>query len=188
MLKKSKWEKEEEFEEQKKIANELVGNTQSDLESEFLEKINQKPKKDQSKNLYQKLRKYHILIDRVVYWNSRHAYLNLLRQFLRKEIGGITFRSEFVGLRGQNISKASEICDRIEEGNKPIPDFYYTSKSDDFSSAIGDLYFEIDLYNPDREDWDWDEFTYSESKLRSIIQEEYVPIFQKCCDLDNSFF
>jgi len=82
----------------------------------------------------------------------------------------------------------TEICDIIEEDKKPIPDFYYTSKSEDFSSLIGDLYFEIDLYDPDREDSDWDEFTYSESKLRSLIHEEYVPIFQKCCDLENSFF
>lgn len=188
MSKKLKREKEDKFEELNKIADALVTNTRSDLEREFLEKMNQKPKKDRSKNLDQKLRNYRILIECFVDWNSRHPYLNLLRQFLRKEIGGITFRLEFFVLRGQNRARVTEICDIIEEDKKPIPDFYYTSKSEDFSSLIGDLYFEIDLYDPDREDSDWDEFTYSESKLRSLIQEEYVPIFQKCCDLENSFF
>jgi len=79
MSKKLKREKEDKFEELNKIADALVTNTRSDLEREFLEKMNQKPKKDRSKNLDQKLRNYRILIECFVDWNSRHAYLNLLR-------------------------------------------------------------------------------------------------------------
>jgi hypothetical protein len=188
MSKKSKQEKEKRFEELNKIANEIITNTQSDAERTFWEAMNKIPKKDRSKNLDRRLANYHILIESVVGWNFCHAYLNLLQQFLRKEIEGTTFRFEFLVLRAKNMSKVTEISDIIEEEQKPIPDFYYTSKSEDFTSAIDDIYFEIDLYNSDREDSDWDEFTYSESKLRSVIQEQYVPIFQKSCDLENSFF
>lgn len=62
--------------------------------------------------------------------------------------------------------KVDEISEIIEEVKKPIPDFYYTSKSEGFSSATDNLYFDIDLYDPDLEDSDWYEVSYSESKLR----------------------
>lgn len=161
-----------------------------------------KPPRDRSKNLSQKLTNYIIVVGASVSWASRQAYLELIQNFLSKKIDGITFQSEFLSLRGQNMSKANEICEKIEDGLKPIPDFYYTSKADDFDSEINDLFFPVEAYvpveaydsdiddsdDPDIDDSYWDEICPSENKLRSIIQEKFVPRFQQSCDLNDSFF
>jgi hypothetical protein len=47
-----------------------------------------------------------------------------------------------------------EFCAIIEDQILPIPDLYYTFKAKDFSSAIDDLYLEIDRYDPNIDDWD----------------------------------
>jgi hypothetical protein len=107
-----------------------------------------------SKNLQQKLTNYHILIEDVVGWNSRQVYLNLFRSFLLNEIGGLTFASEFMKIRNDDMSKVVKLSEKIEEDKKPIPDFCYTSKSEDFNSAIDNIYFAITQYDPDLEDSD----------------------------------
>ena len=136
--------------------------------------------------------RYRILIERSVFWSARQAYLELFKSFLSKKIGGETFRTKFFRLKGQNVRRTYEICNKIEgEIDEKIEeeiDLYYTSKATDFSRVIGNLYFEIDQYEPDIDDWDWNEIVYSESKLRSVILENYLPIIQKSCDLDDSLF
>jgi len=82
----------------------------------------------------------------------------------------------------------NELCAIIEDRILPIPDLYYTFKAQDFSSAIDDLFLEIDRYDPDIDDSDWCNIVYSESQLRSVIQEKFVPRFQQSCDLNDSFF
>ena len=168
-------------EERNKLAKEIVAS--SELDSDILEQLGlfKKPR-DRSKNLSQKLRKYHIVVEQSVFWVSRQAYLELLKSFLEKKIGGITFCSEFLALQRQDMVKVYEISRKIEEGIKPLPDFSYISKSDGFLSKIDDLFFEIDRYSPHIEDSNWNEIVYSESKLRSVIQENYLPIFQKFCE------
>jgi len=81
-----------------------------------------------------------------------------------------------------------ELCAIIEDQILPIPDLYYTFKAKDFSSAIDELYLEIDRYDPNIDDWDWDDIVYSESKLRSVIQKKFVPRLQHSCDLNDLFF
>ena len=83
---------------------------------------------------------------------------------------------------------AKKLYAKIEDQILPLDDLYYTSKAAEFTSAIADLYFEIDQCNSYIEDSDWNNIVYSESQLRSIIQENFVPIFQKSCDLNDSFF
>lgn len=179
-------------EEREQIAQEITAsfNYYNDNDIDILEELlgpSKKPR-DRSKNLSQKLINYNIVVEQGLFWVSRQAYLELLKSFLLKEIDGVTFSSKFFRLRGQNMARADEICEKIEEGIKPIPDFYYISKSDDFNSAIDGLFFAIECYSPNIEDSDWNETVYSESKLRSVIQERYLPILQKSCDLDDSFF
>lgn len=174
-------------EEREELVNEMLSSWESN--DDILEELGPfKKPRDRSKNLIQKLTNYNIVVERAVRWASRQTYLELLKSFLAKEIGGITFRSEFLAFRTQNMIKTDEICKKIEEGIKPIPDFYYISKSEDFCSAIDNIFFAVDQFDPHLEDSDWNEIVYSESKLRSVIQESYLPILQKSCDLDDSFF
>lgn len=91
----------------------------------------------------------------------------------------------------------TEICEKIKKNKDPIPDFevyfYYTSKSADFNCAIDNIFFVIDQYDPNLEDSDsdsnyWDHVVYTKNQLRSVLQEKFLPIIQKSCDLDDSFF
>jgi len=123
-----------------------------------------------------------------VFWASRQAYLELLQSFLSKKIDGETLTSKFFQLRIQDMISTDKLCAIIEDQILPIPDLYYTFKAKDFSSAIDELYLEIDRYDANINDWDWNDIVYSESKLRSVIQEEFVPRLQHSCDLDDSFF
>ena len=144
--------------------------------------------KESSKTPCEKLLSYKIFIEESVFWESRQAYLKMLQKFLQKKIDAATFTSEYFQLRAEHIITAEKLCAKIEDQILPLDDLYYTSKAAEFTSAIADLYFEIDQCNSYIEDSDWNNIVYSESQLRSIIQENFVPIFQKSCDLNDSFF
>ena len=112
----------------------------------------------------------------------------MVQSFLSKKIDGETLTSKFFQLRIQDMMSKDELCAIIEDQILPIPDLYYIFKAKDFSSAIDELYLEIDRYDSDIDDWDWNDIVYSESKLRSVTQEKFVPILQQSCDLNDSFF
>ena len=136
----------------------------------------------------EKLKNYEWIVGDSVFWASRQAYLEVVQSFLSKKIDGETLTSKFFQLRSQDMRSTNELCAIIEDQILPIPDLYYTFKAKDFSSAIDDLFLEIDRYDPTIDDWDWNDIVYSESKLRSVIQEKFVPRLQQSCDLNDSFF
>lgn len=141
-----------------------------------------------SKTLDEKIDNYNSIVQDSIFWASRQNYLEMLQSFLLKKIDVDTFISKYFQLRTKNIIRADELCLIIEDQILPIPDFYYTSKATDFSRTINDLYLKIDLYDKYIDDSDWNEIVYSESKLRSVIQEKFIPRFQRSCDLNDSFF
>ena len=136
----------------------------------------------------EKLKNYEWIVGDSVFWASRQAYLEVVQSFLSKKIDGETLTSKFFQLRSQDMRSTNELCAIIEDQILPIPDLYYTFKAKGFSSAIDDLFLEIDRYDPTIDDWDWNDIVYSESKLRSVIQEKFVPRLQQSCDLNDSFF
>ena len=146
-----------------------------------------KPRKSLKPSI-EKLKNYNLIVEESVFWASRQAYLEVVQGFLSKKIDRETLTSKLFQLRNQDMMSSNELCAIIEDQILPIPDFYYTFKAKDFSSAIDDLYLEIDRYDPDINDWDWDDIVYSDSKLRLVIQEKFVPILQQFCDLNDSFF
>ena len=114
--------------------------------------------------------------------------MEIVQSFLSKKIDGETLASKFFKLRGQDMIRKEEFCAIIEDRILPIPDLYYTFKARDFSSTIDELFLEIDRYDPNIDGWDWNNIVYSESQLRSVIQENFVPRLQNSCDLNDSFF
>ena len=147
----------------------------------------EKPRKS-LKTPIEKVTNYQEVVGDSVFWASRKDYLELSQSFLAKKIDGGTLTSKFFQLRIQDMINTDELCAIIEDQILPIPDLYYTFKAKDFSSAIDELYLEIDRYDPDINDWNWNDIVYSESKLRSVIQEKFVPRLQHSCDLNDSFF
>ena len=145
-----------------------------------------------SKNTLQKLRKYNILVEASVFWASRQAYLELLKSFLSKEIDGVIFSSKFFRLRGQNMARVDEICEKIEESTEPIPDLYYTAKAADFNSAIDALFFIVEPFDPDikenEDNLNLNDVIYGEKTLRLSLQRRILPRLEKSCDLDDSSF
>ena len=146
-----------------------------------------KPRKS-LKTPIEKVTSYNLIVEDSVFWASRQAYLEMVQSFLSKKIDGDILTSKFFQLRGQDMRRKDELCAIIEDQILPIPDLYYTFKATDFTSAISELFLEIDRYDPDIDDGDGYGIVYSESNLRSVIQENFVPIFQKSCDLNDSFF
>ena len=146
-----------------------------------------KPRKS-LKTPIEKVTNYHIVVEDSVFWASRQAYLEMVQSFLSKKIDGDILTSKFFQLRGQDMRRKNELCAIIEDRILPIPDLYYTFKATDFSSAIDELFLEMDRYDPDIDDGDGYGIVYSESNLRSVIQEHFVPRLQKSCDLNASFF
>ena len=140
------------------------------------------------KNTRERLQNYRVLIQDVIVWDSKQFYLDLLKDFLTNKIDGGTFCSKFLEIRYKNLFRISEICNKIEEDIMPIPNFLYTSESGNFAAALDDLFFEVERYDPDIDDSDWNEVGCSENQLRSIIQETYAPILQQSCNLDSEFF
>ena len=172
-------------EEREKLAQELIA-TDLDFDLDILGP-SKKPRKS-LKTPLEKLKNYNSIVGDSVFWASRQAYLEVVQSFLSKKIDGETLTSKFFQLRSQDMMSTDELCAIIEDQILPIPDLYYTFKAKDFSSAIDELYLEIDRYDPNINDWDWDNIVYSESKLRSVIQEKFVPRLQHSCDLNDSFF
>lgn len=85
----------------------------------------------------------------------------MVKSFLSKKIDRETLTSKLFQLRGQDIISTDELCTIIEYQILTIPDFYYTFKAKDFSSAIDELYLEIDRYDPNIQDLDWNDIIYS---------------------------
>ena len=171
--------------EREKLAQELIA-ADLDFDLDILG-----PSKEPRKSLktpIEKLKNYNLIVGDSVFWASRQAYLEVVQSFLSKKMDGETLTSKFFQLRNQDMMSTDELCAIIEDQILPIPDLYYTFKAKEFSSAINELYLEIDRYDPNIDDWDWDDIVYSESKLRSVIQEKFVPILQNSCDLNDSFF
>ena len=172
-------------EELNKLAQEII-EADSDLTLSILG-----PSKNLRKSLktpIEKVDSYNLIVEDSVFWASRHTYLEIIQNFLSQKINGETLTSKFFKLRTKDMMRADELCAIIEDQIVPIPDLYYTFKAKDFTRAIDELYLEIDRYDSDIDDWDWNDIVYSESKLRSVIQEEFVPILQNSCDLNDSFF
>jgi len=174
--------------EREKLAQELIA---VNLDLDILDILgpSKKPRKS-LKPPIEKLTNYKCIVGDSVFWASRQAYLEVIKSFLSKKIDGETFTSKFFQLRIQDMMSTDELCAIIEDQILPIPDLYYTFKAKNFSSAIDDLYLEIDRYDPNIDDDDWDLYNivYSESQLRSVIQEKFVPILEQSCDLNDSFF
>ena len=174
--------------EREKLAQELIA-ADLDLSLEILG-----PSKKRRKSLkppIEKLTNYKCIVGDSVFWASRQAYLEVVQSFLSKKIDGETLTSKFFQLRSQDMMSTDELCAIIEDQILPIPDLYYTFKAKDFSSAIDELYLEIDRYDPNIHDDDqshWNDIIYSESQLRSVIQKNFVPRLQHSCDLNDSFF
>ncbi len=180
--------KRKERKEREKVAQELqeLLAADPDFDLDFLG-----PSKKQRKSLktpIEKLKNYNLIVGDSVFWASRQVYLKVVQSFLSRKIDGETLTSKFFQLRTQDMMSTKELCAIIEDQIPPIPDLYYTFRATDFSSTIDELYLEIDRYDPDIDDWDWNNIVYSESELRSVIQENFVPRFQKYCDLNDSFF
>lgn len=171
--------------EREKLAQELIA---ADLDFDLDILGPSKNSRKSFKTPIEKLKNYNLIVGDSVFWASRQAYLEVVQSFLSKKIDGETLTSKFFKLRSQNMMSTDELCAIIEDQILPIPDLYYTFKAKDFSSAIDELYLEIDRYDPNIDDWDWDDIVYSESKLRLVIQEKFVPRLQNSCDLNDSFF
>ena len=172
-------------EEREKLARELIA-ADLDFDLDILG-----PFKELRKSLktpIEKLKNYNSIVGDSVFWASRQAYLEVVQSFLSKKIDGETLTTKFFQLRSQDMISTDELCAIIEDQILPIPDLYYTFKAKDFSSAIDELYLEIDRYDPNIDDWDWNDIVYSESKLRSVIQKKFVPRLQHSCDLNDLFF
>jgi len=161
-----------------KLAQKLIA-ADLDLDLDILGP-SKKPRKS-LKTPIEKLKNYKLIVGDSVFWASRQAYLEVVQSFLSKKIDGETLTSKFFQLRSQDMMRTDELCAIIEDQILPIPDLYYTFKAKNFSSAIDDLYLEIDRYDPKIDDWDWNDIVYSESKLRSVIQES----FRSQVDLDQ---
>ena len=171
--------------EREKLAQELIA-ADLDFDLDILG-----PSKEPIKSLktpIEKIKNYNSIVGDSVFWASRQAYLEVVQSFLSKKIDGETLTTKFFELRSQDMISTDELCAIIEDQILPIPDLYYTFKAKDFSSAIDELYLEIDRYDPNIDDWDWDNIVYSESKLRSVIQKKFVPRLQHSCDLNDLFF
>ena len=173
--------------EREKLAQELIA---ADLDFDLDILGPSKNPRKSFKTPIEKVKNYNLIVEDSVFWASRQDYLELLQNFLSKKMDGETLTSKFFQLRTQNIINMRELCAIIEDDIRPIPDLYYTFKATEFSSAIDELYLEIDRYDPniDIDDWDWYNIVYSESQLRSVIQEKFVPSLQQSCDLNDSFF
>ena len=171
------------FEEREKLAQELIA---TDFSLDCLVPT-KKPIKS-LKTPIEKVKNYQFIIEDSVFWASRQAYLDLLQSFLSKKIDGETLTSKFFQLRTQDLIRINKLIVIIEDQILPIPDLYYTFKATDFSSTINELYLEIDRFDPEIDGFDWSNIVYSESQLRSVIQEQFVPELQKSCDLNDSFF
>ena len=169
--------------EREKLAQKLIA-ANFDLDLDILLGPSKKPRKS-LKTPIEKLKNYKLIVGDSVFWASRQAYLEVVKSFLSKKIDGETLTSKFFQLRSQDMISTDELCAIIEDQILPIPDLYYTFKAKNFSSTIDDLYLEIDRYNPNIDDWDWDDIVYSESKLRSVIQEKFVPRLQQSGDLND---
>lgn len=172
-------------EERDKLAQEIIVG-EADLDLSILGP-SKKPRKS-LKTSIEKVINYQIVVGDSLFWASHHAYLELLQSFLLKKIDGDTLTSKFFQLRIQDMINTDELCVIIEDQILPILDFYYTFKANDFSIIIDELYLEINLFDPNINNWDWNDFVYSESKLRSLIQENFVPRLQHSSDLNDSFF
>ena len=159
------------FEERKKILEEILASGNSNFET-LIDSM--KEGKKSSKSPTEKLESYNFIVYDIVFWASRQVYLKLIQSFLSKKIDGRTLESQFFELRINNMKESEELCRIIEDQILPIPDFCYTCKAKDFGSIIEDIYFEIKLYSPDIDDQDSNDFVFSESKLRSILHEDYV--------------
>ena len=173
-------------EECKKAAEEIL-NTDDNI----LERLMGGPEKkiDRSKNNLQKLINYQIIIEKGIFWKSRQAYLDLFKDFSAKRIEGVDFRYKFVKLRGENMIEMDEIYSQIEDGQKPILNLYYNPKVEDFNLVINNFFFEVDRYdsNLENDDENFNNLVYNERKLRLLVQEKYLPMLQKSCDLNDSF-
>lgn len=148
----------------------------TDTEGDFLENIFG-PSKKPSKSLktpIEKLNNYHLIVGTSCFWASRQVYLELIQSFLSKKINGKTLTSKFFQLRCQNMMNADEFCARIEDNIQPIPDLYYTFKADDFSSAINELFLELDRYDPDIDDWDINDWDVCKSFHVSFSTHLYI--------------
>lgn len=156
-----------------KLAQELIA-TELDLNLDILGPSKKPRKRKSLKTPIKKVINYQIVVGDSVFWASRQAYLEMLQSSLSKKIDGETLTSKFFQLRGQDMRRTDELCAIIEDGILPIPDLYCTFKARDFSSAINELFLEIDRYDPDIDDGDGYGIVYSEGNLRSVIQKNFV--------------
>lgn len=174
-------------EELKQIDQEIIAdfNYYNENDIDILEELlgSSKKPRDRSKNPLQKLRRYRIIVEASVDWTSRQACLELLKSFLSKEIDGVTFSSKFFRLRGQNRARVNEICEKIEERIEPISDLYYTAKAADFCSAMDDIFFIVEPFDPDieedEENLDLNDVIYGEKTLRLSLQTRILPRLEK---------
>ena len=115
------------------------------------------------------LTKYKAVLEKPIFWGYRESYFKIIKSFIDKEIDAKKFDSEFLRLRSENTAQTTLLFRKINKGSKTISDFSFTTKSFDFVSVIGDIFFDLDLFDPSLDDSESSSYGYSEGKLRSVV-------------------
>lgn len=92
-------------------------NDYSDIEaqlSKWFEEDEGDLESKESKSTSNQLRDYRIFIESGVFRESCQSYFELMKRFVNEEIGGKDFESQFLRLRGQDIVRSNELCEKIQ--------------------------------------------------------------------------
>ena len=144
------------------------------------------------------LTKYKIWIDDQIFWESRENYLQILKQFVNKEIDGEQFRKQFCHLRSSNMTASEMLTKKFEDEALDVSlqstetNIQINPKSYKFGRKISTIFYLLDLYDPDltfEQDLSSLEifpdalmYAMSEESLRLMIKDIDLPEVKKYCN------
>ena len=129
---------------------------------------------------YRELSYYLKILEENIFWLSHYNYLQILEEFSNQTISVNEFVSKFCDLRYENFQSVDMLKENPETELKD--NFPLNSESLEFVRIISMIYSSIDLYDPNLEDSESNEYAISQEALRRLVENDYLPLVLSYCE------
>lgn len=130
------------------------------------------------------LRKYEILLEYEVFWNGRKAYLQLARDFMNSTINPNQFTLNFFDLRRYHMTLSENVGRYLFEKQIFIQP---TFKLEGFLTLIDELFYILDLYEEDVQDFKLTNTLVSTKGLKYYVKNTFIPELENYIQKEENF-
>jgi hypothetical protein len=123
---------------------------------------------EENREAFFELLNYQILIEDHIFWQKRHQFLSVIKNFINGTLDSEEFSDEFFAIRRQNQA----VHEAFKIDFEKLENFEPDSRSKGFSSFIGKIFSDCEVFEPNAEEGD----NYNKKWLKDSVKDARLQI------------